>query len=85
MNLTDTNYHWKNLVDWIFGTWWDQILQPQKWRFWEKELKKLKNITILHFMTTFYNVALKIETSFKLQRCLSQLWKLEKSMINVKM
>ena len=50
----------------------------------EKKIKKLKNITILHFMTTFHNVTLKIETSFKLQSCLIPLWKLEKSMINVK-
>ena len=35
-------------------------------------------------MTTFHNVALKIETSFKLQKCLNPLWKLEKSMINFK-
>ena len=38
-----------------------------------KDPNKLKNITTLHFMTTFYNVALKIETSFKLQRFLSPL------------
>ena len=68
----------------MFDTRWDKILQRRKNKFWEKEPKKLKNITILHFMTTFHNVALKIETSFKLQRCLSPLWKLEKSMINVK-
>ena len=35
-------------------------------------------------MTTFHNVALKTESSFKPQSCLSPLWKLEKSMINVK-
>ena len=52
--------------------------------FEKKEPKKLKNIMILHFMTTFHNVAFKVETSFKLQRCLSPLWKLEMSMINVK-
>ena len=46
MNLTDANYHWKNWVDWILDTWWDKTLQPQKGRFWEKESKKLKNITI---------------------------------------
>ena len=84
MNFTDTNYHRKNQVDWIFDTQWEKISQPQKWKFWEKGPKKLKNITILHFMTTFHNVALKIETSFKLQRCLKQLWKLERSMIDVK-
>ena len=46
----------------MFDTWWDKILEPQKWTFWEKEPKKLKTITILHFMTTFHNAALKIET-----------------------
>ena len=84
MNLTDTNYHWKNKMGWIFDTWWDKILQPQKWTFWERDSKKLNNITVLHFMTTFHNTALKIETSFKLQRCLSPFWKLEKSMKKVK-
>ena len=34
---------------------------------------KKKNINILRLMNTFHNVALKIETSFKLQRCLSPL------------
>ena len=34
-----------------------------------KEPKKLKNVTILHFMTTFHNIAFEIETSFNLQRC----------------
>ena len=81
MNFTDTNYHWKNQVGWIFDTWWDEILLHQKWKFWEKEPKKLKNITSLDFMTTFHNAALKIETSLKLQRCLSRLWKLETSML----
>ena len=84
MNLTDTNYDWKNYIDWIFDTRRGKILQPQKWTFWEKDLKKLKSITMLHFMTTFHNVALKIETSFKLQRSLNSLWKLKKSMINIK-
>ena len=84
MNLTETNDHGKNQVDWTFDTWWHKILQTQKWIFWEKEPKKLKNITILHCMTTFHNVALKRETSFELQRCLSSLLKLEKSMLNVK-
>ena len=54
-------------------------------KHFEKKSPKIeKHITILHFMTTFHNVALKIETSFKLQRYLSPLWKLEKSMINFK-
>ena len=35
--------------------------------FSEKEPNKLKNIIVLRFMTTFHNVALKIETRFKLQ------------------
>ena len=42
MNLTDTNYHWKNWVDWILDTWWDKALQPQKCPFGEKEPKKFK-------------------------------------------
>ena len=41
--------------------------------FEKKRPKGEKNITILRFMTTFHNVALKIETSLKLQRCLSPL------------
>ena len=42
--------------------------------YFEKKIpRKLKNITIFNFMTTFPNVAVKIETSFKLQRCLSPL------------
>ena len=52
--------------------------------FEEKSPKIEKNVTILQFMSTIHNVALKTETSFKLQRCLSPLWKLEKSMINIK-
>ena len=39
----------------------------------KKSLKSEENITILYFMTTFHNVALKIETSFRAQRCLSPL------------
>ena len=35
--------------------------------------KVKKNIIILYFMTTFHNVAPKVETSFKLQRCLTSL------------
>ena len=46
--------------------------------------ESLKNITILGFMTTFHIVTLKIKTSFKLQNCLIPLWKLKKSMIDVK-
>ena len=34
---------------------------------------KKKNITILHFVTIFHNVTLKIETSFNLQSYLSPL------------
>ena len=73
ISLTDANYHWKNLVDWILDTWWDKTLQPQKCTFSEKESKKLKNITILHFMTTLNNVTFKIETSFELQGYLRSL------------
>ena len=62
MNFTGANYHWKNWVDWILD---DRNLQPQKCAFSEKEPKKLKNITILHFITTLNNVALKIEIGFR--------------------
>ena len=65
MNLTDAE------VDCIFDSWWDKILQPQKWIFRKKEPKTLKILTILHFITTFHNIALKIETSFKRRRFLS--------------
>ena len=37
----------------------------------EKKSSKIgKSIAILHFMITLHNVALKIEISFKQQRCL---------------
>ena len=57
MNLEDKNYHWKKWFDWILDSWWDKILQSQKWKFWEKEPKKLKrrrilNIRILNFTST---------------------------------
>ena len=68
----------------MFDIWCDTTLQSQKWKFWEKDPKKLKNITILHFMTTFHNVALEIGASFKLKMCLSTFCKLEKLIINVK-
>ena len=73
MNLTDANYHWKNSVDWIIDTWWDKIFH-----FLEKEPKKWKNITILHFMTTFHNVALKIEISFKATKVFKPIMKTRK-------
>ena len=73
MNLKDVNYYWKNWVDWILDTWWDKNLQPQRCTFSEKDSKKLKNITILHFMTTLNNVALKIEICLELQACLTPL------------
>ena len=44
-----------------------------KYEQFEKRSPKMEKITILHFMTTFHNAALKIETSFKLQSCLSSL------------
>ena len=59
-------------------------MERQNEHFGKKSPKSKKKIKILHFMTTFHNVALKIETSFKLQWYLSTLWKLEKSIINVK-
>ena len=39
----------------------------------KKNPKNVKNITILHFMNIFHNVAFKIKTSFKLQIFLIQL------------
>ena len=35
--------------------------------YFEKKSPKSENITILHLMTTFHNVTLKMETSFKLK------------------
>ena len=49
-----------------------------------KRAQKVKKHNNFTFQATFHNVALETETSFKLQRCLSLLRKLEKSMINVK-
>ena len=57
-------------------------MDHQNCTFWETESKKLR--TILLFMTTSHNVALKTETSFKLQSCLKPFWNLEKPVINVK-
>ena len=51
------NYHWKNWVDWICAM-RDKMTRPQK-RAW-----KLKNIAFLHFMTTFHDSTLKIETGW---------------------
>ena len=73
MSLTDANYNWKNWVDWILDTWWGKTLQPQNCTFSEKEPKKLKNIIILHFMTTLNNAALKTEIGFELKRLLRPL------------
>ena len=78
MNLTDTNYHYtitektKLIVYLIL----DEIKSFNlKNEHLEKKSPKSekKKKTILHLITTFHNVALKIETSFKLQRCLSPL------------
>ena len=73
IKLAGANYHWKNLVDWMLDTWWDKTLQPQKYKFSEKEPKMLKNITILHFMTTLNNVVPKTEIGFELKGCLRTL------------
>ena len=48
--------------------------------FKNKNFEKKSPKTFLYFMTIFHNAALKVEISFKLQRCL----KLEKPMINLK-
>ena len=73
IKVTGANYHWKNWVDWILDTWWDKTLQSQKYKFWEKESKMWKNMTILHFMTTLNNVVPKIEIGFELKGCLRPL------------
>ena len=64
----------KNWVDWITAR-WEKTLQPQKCTFWKK-CQKLKKRTIFLCMTTFYNFALKIETSWA-KSFLSPFWKLE--------
>ena len=35
-----------------------------------KRAQKVKNMTVLHFKTTFHNFTFKIETGFKLESCL---------------
>lgn len=54
--------HVKNLVDWI-NTRREKVSQPKNVRF-EKKARKLKKHVIFYFMITFYNFALKIETSW---------------------
>ena len=61
MILLNTYCHWKIWVDWI-TTRQEKISQPQKWTFWKKCPKIKKHYFSL--MTTFYNFALKIETSW---------------------
>ena len=55
MDLTDTNW-----VDWILDTWWDKIFQPQKWKFSEKDPKKLKNITFYLHSTMLLLTGIKL-------------------------
>ena len=62
MNLINTYYHWKNLVDWI-NVKRDKILQPQKRTFWGKSIFQSKT-TISHFTTILNNFALKIKTDW---------------------
>ena len=40
------------------------MLQPQKYKFWEKVPQNKKKYIIFPRMTAFYNFALKIETSW---------------------
>ena len=84
MYHTDASYHWKTELIGYLMLGEIKFYNHKNERFEKKSAKCQKELTILHSMTTFYNVALKIETGFKLQRCLTPLWKLEKSMINVK-
>ena len=39
----------EKLSYWIFDAWWNKILQPQKWTFWEKEHKMSKRINNFTF------------------------------------
>ena len=48
-----------------------------------KRVQMLKSITIFRFMTTFQNVAPKIETGWA-TGAVKPIWKLEMLMINVK-
>ena len=73
LNLTDTNFHWKNYIDWIFDTWWDNILQPEKWTFceknffsqnrWDKGDMIQKLCVISHGITSLKTWILQIQTS----------------------
>ena len=60
LNLIDSNHHWKSWVDWI-TVGWDKMSQPKKCKFLEKG-NESTSITILHFMSTFHNFALRIQT-----------------------
>ena len=64
MNHTDASYHWKNWADWIFDAGEIKFWNHKNEHFEKKSRKSQKELTILHLMTTFYNVAPKIETSF---------------------
>ena len=52
-NLVDSNYHWKNWVDWMSNK-WEKKLQPQKTSILWKRGQKLKKHVHLNFMTTFH-------------------------------
>ena len=64
----------KNWVDWI-TTRREKISQSQKCTLWKKSTPKLKHI-IFPLMTTLYNFALKIETSWakKVVKPISETW-----------
>ena len=60
LNLIDSNYYCKN---WLIGSLQDEIKYHNlKNVNFQKKGAKDKNITILLFMTTFHNFALRIET-----------------------
>ena len=52
--------HW---VDWI-STRWEKNVTTSKMNILRERTQKLKNKGIFHFMTTFYNCSLKIETNW---------------------
>ena len=64
MNHTDASYQWKNWADLIFDAGVIKFCNHKYEYFEKRSSKSQKELTILHLMTTFYNVAPKIETSF---------------------
>ena len=88
INLKHQPRHIQGLFLKIYHKFWDDlnyrlILIPTAGENFKK-IGKVRVTYYKNFMTAFYNVALKIEYSFKLQGCLSPLWKVKISLIKVK-